>query len=491
MAIESQHPEFQEILPAFTLMRDNIRGEDRIKSKTTTYLKATESMELDGMKAKQTGKKNYDLYLDRAVFPDYVKETLPILVGLLGTKPPAIKLPTIMEPLRDKATSSGESLEILLQRIYLEQLSVGRLGLLVDIPASASSDSRIFPYISIYNAEAIPNWDDGEITENKTELKFVCLDESNFKIDSEFNWTAYKKFRILKLDGNQYKQGVFDETNGLIYSDSTLVPPTYYGKTFNEIPFVFINTSDLLPSPDLPPLYGLGKLCLTIYKTEADYRYHLHLMSQETLVVIGGVSSRNDDGKDEPLRIGAGARIDVEQGGDAKFIGVDSTGLSEEREAIQNDRKLAEAKGVQLVPDKNQVESGEALTRRIGSKTASLKQIAVTGAYGLEIILKKIAVLMNANPDEVEVKPNLEFSDMMLKGSDIMQLLSAKDKGAPISMRSIHTVMTESKLVKYPFDEELKLIKEEKLISELQPTPPPEPEISEVKESPVRDKPAA
>ena len=37
-AVATKHPDYDEVLPEWTKVRDCIKGESRIKSKTTTYL---------------------------------------------------------------------------------------------------------------------------------------------------------------------------------------------------------------------------------------------------------------------------------------------------------------------------------------------------------------------------------------------------------------------------------------------------------------------
>ena len=79
-----------------------------------------------------------------------------------------------------------------------------------------------------------------------------------------------------------------------------------------------------------------------MYRQDADYKQALFLQGQDTLVVTGAAN-------DGTIRIGAGAHISVPLGADAKFIGVDGSGLEEQRRSLENDYQRASGKGGQLL----------------------------------------------------------------------------------------------------------------------------------------------
>jgi hypothetical protein len=487
MSLDAVHPFYDAFKEDWTTQRDLHAGERVVKSKRDKYLPPTPSMILDGFgcatAATKTnvGEKIYEGYVLRAVFPDYVSEAVSVLVGMLHHKPADITLPAVMEPMLESATLEGESLQDLLRRINYEQMITGRIGLLADLPTAPVDPTTnqavvnmapALPFLATYVAEAIRNWDEADDEDGFISLNLVVLDESGLKRETDFTWKTFKKYRVLTLgnpelneNSGEYKIGTFTDANGanqLVFSEANMAAPMYRGKKLEEIPFVFINTRDLMSRPDESPTLGLGRLVLAIYRGEADYRQALFMTGQDTLVVIGGV--RNTDGlpgQDDAIRTGAGSRIDVDIGGDAKYIGVASVGLSEQRSSLENDRKHATLKSGQLIEGKSKQESGEALSTRLTAQTASLNQIAITGAKGLESILKKVATWIGANPDEVVVKPNMEFGDPNLKVEDIGSLMDARTKGAPISKQSVHQLMVERRLTKMEYEAEMQLIQEE------------------------------
>ena len=470
MSLSSMHPDFAAALPSWSKMTHLYEGEDTVKNEGTTYLHPTAGMRLDGMDKDKEGYADYEAYKSRAVFPDNVAEAVVKAIGLMHKKEASIKLPAKMESLRKKATIAGESLQLLLSKINEQQLVNGRLGLIADLPINVDQ-SNPMPYISMYVAQSIINWDDGSYVDGFNSLNLVVLNESGYVRTDDFNWELKQKHRVLqlgKLKENEseaiYFQGTFQGSQ--TYNQAEMTAPAVRGTKLKQIPFVFVNTKDITTRIDRPPLLGLGNLALTIYRGEADYRQNLYMQSQETLVTIGAYSRSHEsipDSKPEELRVGAGARIEMDTGGDAKYIGVSAAGLTEQRTSLENDKKAADTKAGQLFnADHTGQESGEAMKTRVSAQSASLHQIAKTGAAGLEYILKIIAVWIGVNPDEVEVIPNLEFSDYSLVGTEFVALTTARSMGAPLSNESIHALMVEHGISKFDYETEMQKLSDEK-----------------------------
>ena len=485
MGVDAKHPLHGEYEGDWEQMRDTRRGQRVVKARGTHYLPATSGMVEDGItNVESDGFKAYDAYLTRSVFPDLVSIAVESMLGVMHARPPVIELPAKLESMLERATLKGESLEMLLRRINEEQLITGRAGLLLEVPEGVGEQ---MPYIAFYRGEHVINWDEGQRTGIELEnLNFVSLDEGSFERTVDFEWEYRKAYRVLVLgDPNEnepegmgtYRVGVFKEdggsttataaedgiTVGFDFTDANLIEPQIAGRKLEKIPFVFINAKDIVSDPEEPPLLGLSNLSLTIYRGEADYRQALFMQGQDTLVVIG---SQGDDAKAH--RIGAGASIDLPIGGDAKFIGTDSTGLPEMRSSIENDHTRAGKKAGEFVDETSRSkESGEALKVRVAARTATLNQVALAGAFGLQELLKMAAEWVGANPDEVVVTPNTDFVDDRMAGQELAQLMGAKTMGAPISLQTIHGLMQDRNVTEKTWDEELEAIEEEETIEAL------------------------
>lgn len=467
MSIQTPHPLYSEMLPLWELGTDSYEGAYQIKSKGSIYLPATSGMRADGYPNKGTeGEKAYDAYITRAYYPDVYEDAVDAAVGTMTAKAATIDLPAVLEPMRDNATLLGEPLQMLLRRIYTAQLTTGRLGLLADIRTDCNTaDGRPRPVVVTYAANTIRNWDDTcNDQQDEADLRFLVLDESQHEMQADFSYQYKKQYRLLSLMteagafevGGTYSTSLLQENE--TFDPLTTVQPSLLGTTLQRIPFTFINAADLAPSPAKPPLLGLANLALTIYRGEADYRQNLFMQGQDTLVKIGAGYGEDED---EITRTGAGASINLPLNGDAKYIGVSSNGLPEQRQSLAADYERAAQKGAKLLTQGGSAESGDALRIRIAAQTATLPQIAHAGAAGLEKVLKALAEWYGADPDEVAVRPNLDFSTNALNGQTLLQIVQAKELGAPISTKSIHAWLAEQGFTKMDFEAEQDEIEKE------------------------------
>ncbi len=479
MGAEQKHPEYTMRFPDWSKVWDCYRGEDVVKSKGTQYLPATSGQVADGMPAfgevsqinvaSNRGLADYRAYKDRAQFPSYVKDAVETMLGVLHREPARIEVPERMRPLLDSMTAKGESALTLLRKINEWQLLFGRCGLLVEVPSGQGPDAM--PYVVPYPATLIANWDDGERQQGVQRLELVVLDEAQYERRQDFQWDLKQNYRVLVMSeaantlrndqqqpaasGGQYGVAILRDGEETV-DTSKLVFPQIAGRTLDRIPFVFINTNDLVTEVDEVPFLNLSNLCLSIYKQDADYKQCLHMQGQETLVVIGV------EGLPAEQRTGAGARIDLPRDSDAKFIGVSADGLREMREALQRDHEFAMSMTSKLLDlGGNSYQSGEALKVRVAAKTATLMSIARTGAEGLKKALQIIAVWMGENPDEIVVEPNTEFAEATVVGRTLLELQQAKMIGAPLSNESIHRFARRNDLTEKSFEEEMAAINQE------------------------------
>jgi len=434
-------------------MRDAYKGERKVKSKNATYLPYTSSQILDGagVNVESVGSRAYLAYKTRARFPNFVREAVQTAIGMMHSQPPEIKLPKSMEGIR---SSKGESLPDLLRRINTEQLTTGRLAVMADMPTNPAPGKDL-PYLTTYISERVINWDDGQVEELVPQvLNMVVLEETEQVRKDNFNWDEDEKYRVLTIgkdDVNQdvgiYKQGVFEDGQ---YIAGMMKAPSWRGTTLNKLPLVIINAADLTSDVDDPPILNLANLCMTIYRADADYRQNLFMQGQDTLVTSGGNFDETDT-----IRIGAGARLDLPLGADAKYIGVGGKGLSEQREALQSLESQAGSMGAQTLDSTSRErESGDSLRIRVAARTADMNQIVETGAAGLEMVLKVCAEWMGENPDEVRVKPNKEFGEMPLTGQTMVEIATARSLGFPISAKSMHDLAFRRRMTMMTFEEE-------------------------------------
>lgn len=464
--VDEKHPQYQTMLPYWEKMRRTIAGEESVKEARDTYLPFTAGQILDGAAqgGSTEGGKRYSAYLSRAVFHEFPGASVTALMSLLHKFPAEIELPKELEPLRKKATNNGEGLEMLLRRINREQLSTGRMGLLLDLPSTRTAGS-ILPYIVTYEAESITNWDDGRrnapVGQN---LNLVVLNETEQE-RTDFTWQEVEKYRVLwygdfqanesaEAKATYFQQIVREDSESL--SEVPAIAPKIQGKTLDFIPFVFVNVSDILPRPELPVLRGLANLSLSIYRMEADYRQNLYLQGQATFVISGAA-------EDTDIRVGSDTVLILPPGAQAEYVGVSAEGLEQQAHAIDENKKVAAKASGQLIDTTSrQRESGEALKQRAGASTVTLFEIAINGARALEEILRMAAIWVDANPDEVKVTPNLVFHDGDLSARDLLEFEQARAMGSPVSRETLHKLMKRNGITEMEYEEEMRLIERER-----------------------------
>lgn len=470
--LNANNYEYAMMLPYWQKLDDLYRGEQVVKQKGQKYLPASTGMILDGAGTPGTlGEKAYDAYKKRAEYINHVKTAVERYVGLCHQSSPTIQLPPEMEYLRDTATKDGQSLESLLRMINTAQVRLGRCGLFVDLNTDVNGSE---PYLAFYDAFSIINWNESDNPHGKTDLNMLVLQEIEH-VCKDFVWTDVDRYRVCLLgDGNivtendVYRQGVF--TDPAAFTELDLFTPSYLGTTLNEIPFVFINSCDCLPRPDYPPLDDLANSSISAYGLSADYRQALHMQGQDTLVIKGhllnaDMSNAQDNSKnaqEQGIRTGAGAVLNVGTDGAAEFIGVSGAGIPEMRTALENVYNRCEIKAGNLMTNSGTFETGESLKTRLTAQTATLNQIALTGAFGLQKALRIIAKWIGADETQVIVQPNLEFSDYRASGDDLVKITTAIKLGFPMSLQSAYEYAQSKGYTKEPFETQIDMIKEEK-----------------------------
>lgn len=282
------------------------------------------------------------------------------------------------------------------RRITGELLLTGRYGLLAD----AASEGLGLPWLAGYTTEALINWSPSR--------DFLVLDESGLSRNG-FSWRQHKAYRVLRLNEGRYSVEKYDDEE----QDGQAVQPTARGGAgLTNIPLVMMGPQDLSVSPQEPPLIGVARAALAMYRLDADYRHQLYMSGQETLVIING---------DAPAAVGAGVVISLtasrdDHAPDAKSVGPSGTGIAAHRQAILDERDNAASAGARLFDsEKRSAESGDALRIRYAAQTATLTSVALTSAQGLEKALRHFAVMIGADPAKVIVKPNLSFVDAGMK----------------------------------------------------------------------------
>lgn len=408
MPVSSKHFLYATQERNWKRVRDCISGEDVVKDAGQDYLPMPGgfSVQMDG------GNTMYDAYRARSVFPDILDPTHRGMVGVIHRV--EVQIEGLDETsglgfLWEKCTKDGLTLEAFHRQITSEILITGRYCILTDVPAEGGDG---MPYFAGYQAEQLINWN------SPAHNLFVLNETAKFQSeDDEFSWVDREQYRVLRFkDG--YTQQVYEGST----PGEELAPIARGAKALPEIPFVVVGPRNLSLELDIPPLLGVARASLAIYRLDADYRHQLFNSGQETAVFTG-------DMENYPRVLGSGVVVGMPTGSDAKYLSPSCTGIAAHRTAIMDERASAVAAGVRLFEDKGDAESGEALRLRASAQTATLTTISQASAQALERSLRYAAMFLGKDPKGIVVKPNLKFVDTTLTPADAASLVTVWQSG--------------------------------------------------------------
>ncbi len=179
MPVNTPTPIYTVFFPLWTKMSATTAGEEAVKKAGPRYL------------PKLTGQSDpaYDAYKMRAMFYGATGRTVLALTGLVHRKPADIVFPDSQKDLLKTISAEGSSFDVVMKDLTFGVISTGRVGMYVD--AAPESDT---PYISLYRAENIINWQT-IVIEGKTELKRVVLLEH---VTEEDPGDAYTPVEVLQ-----------------------------------------------------------------------------------------------------------------------------------------------------------------------------------------------------------------------------------------------------------------------------------------------------
>lgn len=426
MAVDTQHPQYQKMLPIWQKCRDAAEGEDVIHERGTTYLP----------KLSQEKEQDYQSRKKRAPFFNATWRTISGMKGLIFRKPPVSALPAAIASYAENIDLTGRSLNVFAQSVVEDMLTTGRCGLLVDYPPMPLDDNGdpisvaqaeamgLRPYVSKYEAASIINWKTARIN-NVLKTVLVVLEESeDIPGDSEFDHNTRKRYRVLDLFQGAYRQRVIVKTEN---SEETISEtfPRMRGQLMAEIPFIFIGVDDLSPDIDSPPLLDLVNMNLHHYTVGADYEHGCHFSGLPTLFIFG---MHPDD--ENPIYIGgAAANVIPSPEGHAEYAEV-VQGFDALRQNLDGKKAEMAILGARMLEaQKASVESGDTQKQRVNGEMSVLAAMANLISFALTKALGIMAQWANAG-GEVSYQLNTDFVPEGMTAQELTALVAAWQSGA-------------------------------------------------------------
>jgi hypothetical protein len=461
LSVTDASPDWELRIPEWRKVRDALDGEDAVKARGAEYL-----MKPRGMKPI-----DYTNYKGRAMFYGVADRTLLGLTGLVFRVEPEVALPGRLTPLVESLTPEATPVRDALHEAVSEVLSLGRYGLLVDLPEGETTDA--LPYVATYRAEDVFRWEEtlgrGADGAFKRRLVRVLLRERPTTANGETEILV----RELIIQDDVYVQNVYVETASedtlavLRFDEPTLagwfrlrdtVTPRVAGRTLTEIPFIFINPMDQRARTVKPPMLDLVVVNFAHYRNSADHENALYLTASPTPFIFGVEESK------VPKGIGSGviwwsSSHDTRAG----MIEFEGKGLAAQQKAMLDKENLMAALGARLIADVRR-ENVTAETTRLQSRaeTSVITAVVASVESGFRRAFAIAAGWVAAGAAEIVLKINRDYIETRLSANELREVVAGWQAGA-YSRQTLHENLQRGEIVppERTVEAELELIENE------------------------------
>ena len=317
-----QRAEYQEALPAWTLVSDVCAGQEAVKAKGRAYLPQPNAADTSIENADR-----YTQYLARALFVAFTSRTLKGLVGAAFRRWPTLDVPAAIDYVAEDADGSGVSVYQQSQATLTQVLKLGRHALLVDYPRVETPASRadmasgmVRATITSIDAAQVVNWRVQRIgAQNR--LALVVIAESREVVsDDGFGSEAEPQYRVLRLTDQGYTQEIWrhagKDRKGWEIAEGPFLVLDSAGRAWDEIPFTFVGSVNNDPEVDESPLYDMAVVNIGHYRNSADYEDSAYLVGQVQPWIAGLSEEWRDWLQSTGIFLGSRAPILLPSGGE-------------------------------------------------------------------------------------------------------------------------------------------------------------------------------
>lgn len=448
--VATLHRDYGKYAKKWRRCRDVAAGQDNIHGGGTLYLPILKEQELT----------DYLAYVARTPFYNATWRTIAGFIGMMFRKEPTLEVPKGLEPFLEDITASGVTFNGFAKECALEDLTVSRLGVLIDHPTQQVDASGnvitytvaqaetlgLRPSMQLYKAESIIDWKKDKVN-NKTVFTQVRLREEKLIVKNEFESDYEIQIRVLDLIDGKYRVRLFkedteDQVGGDIY-------PQMHGKPLDYIPFYFIGPDDSDDDLSDPVLIDLVDLNIKHYQVSADYEHGCHMVGLPTPYIAGYSREFDATGKEIPTKfyIGSGtAWVFPDKDTKVDFLEFSGQGMT----ALENNLKskegqLAAIGARMLAPEKSGVEAADTLAMRHSGENSVLGAIAIAVSEGLTKALKVFAEWAGI-AGEIKFEINRDFIPMAADAQLLTAWLSLV-QGGQMSGESLFDLLKRADLI--------------------------------------------
>lgn len=364
----------------------------------------------------------YRAYAMRAAFFGATGRTVDALAGMIMAKPANEVLPAPLDRFADDITLAAQSLREFAQLVVTEELSVTRVGVLVDYPADVPNGlsrgdaeaMNIRPFMRMYKGESILNWRTAIIQGRRMLTKVVLKEDFEASTDDEFSTEQACQMRVLDLFEGRYRVRIMNEKGELI-SESF---PLMNGQPFNFIPFDIVGGYDVRK----PLLMDLVDMNISHLRNSADYEHGLHFVALPTPVVAGVQLSEG-----QSLNIGGtSAWVFPDPQASANFLEFRGDGLQTIERAMNEKVQRMAVLGARLLTDEKRTSEA---TDTVAMRSAGERSLLAASANDVSDTLRRCLGWMmqwvGGNPDAVKYALNIDFGASRLNPQMLQQLIAA------------------------------------------------------------------
>lgn len=426
--VETQHRDYQKMLPKWQRCRDCVSGQDAIHDAGETYLpRLTDQSD-----------SAYLAYKNRAQFYNCFWRTVAALSGMMFRKNPIVECSDNIAGMLEDVNLSNITFDVFAYQIAIEIMTTGRVGVLIDYPnqqvqgmtLAEASRLNLRPTMQQYRAETVINWRVKRIN-NVNKLVLLVLTEDLVTIEGDGFIEKYETvYRVLDLvDDSKYRVRLFrvndKKENEQIGDD---LYPMMNGKNIDFIPFIFIGIDDTTPPVDEPPLIDLADVNIAHYRLDADHKHGLHFTGLPTPIISGYTPSEGSS----DLYIGSTAAwVFPDSNAKAAYLEFTGQGLAaikEEKESLVGQMAILGAR--LLASEKKATETAQTAQIHRAGESSVLSAIANTISSGLTWALNVFSQ-WGGSQDECSVEINTEFLPPELTSQELATWLQAWQQGAP------------------------------------------------------------
>lgn len=483
MPVDTRRKDYTANAAAWQRCRDCYEGSAAVKARTTQYLPAlsgADSVDAQLLNQLQLGTATspYYGYLTRALFYNAVKRTVQGLSGAVFRHPPSTEgVSKLYEPQLEDLTLTRQSFAQVAKDLFTEQATVGRVGVLLDMPSAGVTSPR--PYWVFYTAEQIVSWRT-ERRGGDQLLTRVVLQETIETPDPDDPYASKDviQYREVVLENGVcvirvYQKDAKGERWVLIPDGET--QPVRRGERLTFIPFLILGAHYIGPEIDAPPLLDLVDANLDHYRLMADLRHGLHWTALPTPWVAMTNSSA-------VMTIGSTAAWNLGPDGKAGMLEFTGAGIKALKDEVSDSQHRMAVLGARLLESEPQTgnrEAAETVRLRHSGESSVLRTMVTTLQQGLQTLLRWHlwwAGADNTVVEKVMVGVNQEFLEERLAGNDLQALVLAWQSDA-LSWNTLFFNLQRGNIVPPGVtDEQERQLVQAAINQRVLPDPEPDPE---------------